>query len=158
MIKTFVFDKIDGYKCGLKNCIPTVTIECEESADGLVFSASCKLYNHTQTQVIENNFDYLYNNFKDLQANELFSELSMLWKNYNNNDCRVGTIEQEKAINYAIDNGYTTPWDILSNINYLKSINLFEVKYNGGVYKYGTGFIYNPIPTADTNLIKSLFD
>ena len=42
--------------------------------------------------------------------------------------------------------------------NYLKSLGLYEVMHEGKPYKYGTGWLYEPIPADDLAKIKNLFE
>lgn len=67
----------------------------------------------------------------------------------------AGTVEQEKAIKEWENKG--NKYDYKSVCEYLKSINLYEVEYNGKPYKYGLAWLYQAIPEKDLKEIKELF-
>ena len=75
----------------------------------------------------------------------------------------AGTVEQEEALDKwrasnssrdNIDGG--TSYDM--DCEYLKSIGLYEVDYNGKPYRYGTAWLKRDIPEEDLNQIKELLE
>lgn len=80
----------------------------------------------------------------------LFKTLYRLWNQYHLNDLHAGTEAQEKALEQWKKEG--NKYEYGKACEYLKSIELYED--NG--YKYGTGWLYMPIPEEDLQLIKSI--
>ena len=83
-------------------------------------------------------------------SDPLFRTLYRLWKRYHLNDMHVGTETQEKAIERWQKEGHR--YDYGEVCEYLKSIGLYED--NG--YRYGSGWLYRPIPEEDLEIIKSI--
>ena len=96
---------------------------------------------------------------------ELFDFLYSMWKKYHLNDMKVGTPEQEAAIEKwresSSEQDYTK-YDYTEVCKYLKSIGLYEVEYHGlefdGMYKYGHSWLYKEIEPEDLEKIKALFE
>ena len=85
--------------------------------------------------------------------------LHTLWKKYHLNDMHAGTYEQEQALEKAVNDGVLTSYganNYKETCDYLKSIGLYEVIYNGKPYKYGTGWLTFDIPKHDLDVIKML--
>jgi len=92
--------------------------------------------------------DELYPFFKN---DEVFKKLYNWWKLYHLNNMHAGTLEQEQAlekVHLLGANKYKQACE------YLKSIGLYEVPYEGETYKYGHGWIYYPIPEQTLQEIK----
>lgn len=82
--------------------------------------------------------------------NPLFKEIHRLWKAYHLNDMHAGTEAQEKAIEKWKKQG--NKYNYTEVCDYLKSIGLYDD--NG--YRYGTSWLYRPIPENDLNIIKAI--
>lgn len=149
--------KIDYYNIGKKNCKVVINITLEdkekycdtEHTPKWCYSCSASVYNHIGTDILIGGqcLDSLVPYFKD---NELFNTLYRLWKNYHLNDLHAGTIAQEKAIDEWKNQG--NKYEYTAVCNYLDSIGLLVD--NG--YRYGTGWLYRPIPKDDLKLIENL--
>ena len=107
--------------------------------------------------------DTINDNCPDIKANPIWQKIYRLWKLYHLNDLHAGTVEQEEALNKwrasnssrdNIDGG--TSYD--KDCEYLKSIGLYEVDYNGKPYRYGTAWLKRDIPEEDLNQIKELLE
>lgn len=133
----------------------TVEIELKEENGRKVFSACGTVYNRKRYEYIMGGqcLDELY---KYIGGNKKFKEIYRLWKLYHLNDMHAGTKEQEKAIEDARKNGIIEGYDYNMIKDYLKSINLYEVEYQGKPYKYGYGWLYEEIPTKDIKIIKKI--
>lgn len=148
MKRVFNFGKI-AYASERK--INEVTLEMEYR-DGR-FSVCGDVWNGRHTDIVCGGqcLDELLSYFKD---NELFMTIYRLWKLYHLNDLHAGTREQEEALRKHFIN--IPAKDYKEHVEYLKSINLYEVPYNGEMYKYGTGWISYDIPKEDVEIIKEL--
>ena len=119
-----------------------VKIEVELTEDN-VFTACCKGQAFDTVNMMGVN-------------NSVFDKIYKFWKLYHLNDTHSGTIEQENALK---DIHYTNGrYDYEEACTYLKFIGLYEVKYNGNMYKYGHGWIKYDIPASDLAEIKSLLN
>ena len=148
MRKVFNFGKI-AYASERK--INEVTLEMEYR-DGR-FCVCGDVWNGRHTDIVCGGqcLDELLPYFKD---NELFMTIYRLWDNYHLNDLHAGTKEQEEAIHEHF--GKHKYIDYNERVEYLKSVNLYEVPYNGEMYKYGSGWISHSIPKEDIEVIKEL--
>ena len=149
MKKTFNFGKVDYLGIGKKNCPVEVEVELDENG---VFTASGMIYNHMKTDC------YCGGQCLDTIAkyvdDKTFNEIYTLWKKWHLNDMHAGTIEQEQALN----NWEEKPkyWSYEQDCEYLKSIGLYEVQYNGEPYRYGTKWIKYDIDKNDLQMIYNL--
>ena len=154
MKKIISFGKIDYYGNGRKMNPVDVEINLKETERGFVFTASGHVWNHIKTdcytcgQCLDTIAEYVHD--------DLFEEIYRIWKLYHLNDMHAGTIEQEKAIDEWKAQG--NRYDYAAVCDYLKSIGLYEVEYNGEPYKYGHAWLYWEIPADDLAKIKALFD
>lgn len=95
--------------------------------------------------------------FPPLLGNERFAFWYKMWKVHHLNDLHAGTKEQEKVLKEAVENGIIPGYGAnyyTESCEYLKSIDLYEVEYDGKPYRYGHGWIYYEIPEEDLNKIK----
>lgn len=152
--KTFDLGKIDYYGRGRKINPVTVKVTLEEKNGKPCFSAMATVYNQTKTDILAGGqcFDSIAKRTHDKQ----FMELYRLWKLYHLNDMHAGTIDQEQAIEGWESKG--NRYDYTSACEYLKSVGLYEVEYNGKPYTYGHGWLCWDIPEDDLKAIKALFD
>ena len=156
MKKTFNLGKIALYGKRKINLV-TLDIELNEKEGKPVFSASAMVWNSKKTDCLMGGqcLDDLYKNFIAIRNNKIFKNVYKFWKLYHLNDMHAGTIEQEKAIKDWENKG--NKYDYTAACEYLKSINLYEVEYNGKPYKYGHAWLYQAIPENDLKEIKALF-
>lgn len=84
----------------------------------------------------------------------LWKTIYRLWHLYHLNGMHAGTPEQEQALKdagmTAWANNYTECCD------YLESIGLLKTMHNGKEYKFGTAWLFHPIPQEDLTLIHNL--
>lgn len=83
--------------------------------------------------------------------NPVMTEIVRLWKLYHLNDMKAGDREQEKAVKEYTKNN---PYNYDKVCEYLESKNLLV--HNG--YKYGSAWLYSPIPADDLEAIKALLE
>lgn len=152
--KTFDFGKIDYYGRGRK--INPVTVEVELTVkDGKpCFSAMGMVYNQSKTDTVAGG--QCLDSIAKRTNNKQFMEIYRLWKLYHLNDMHAGTIEQEQALEDWESKG--NRYDYTSACEYLKSVGLYEVEYNGKPYTYGHAWLYWDIPEDDLKIIQALFD
>ena len=152
--KTFNLGKIDYYGRGRKINPVTVEVALKEKDGKPCFSASATVYNQTKTDILA--CGQCLDSIAKHTKNKQFMELYRLWKLYHLNDMHAGTIEQEKAIEDWESKG--NHYDYTSACDYLKSVGLYEVEYNGKPYKYGHAWLYWDIPEYDLKVIQALFN
>ena len=152
--KTFNLGKIDYYGRGRKINPVTVEVTLKEKDGKPCFSASATVYNQTKTDILA--CGQCLDSIAKRTNNKQFMELYRLWKLYHLNDMHAGTIEQEKAIDDWESKG--NHYDYTSACEYLKSVGLYEVEYNGKPYKYGHAWLYWNIPEYDLKVIQALLD
>jgi len=82
--------------------------------------------------------------------NKTLLRLASIYREYNMNDFYAGTVRQ----NEALKNWYTpeNKFDFDKRDEYLKSIGLYEDKG----YRYGTDWLYKPVPASIVEELKSL--
>lgn len=154
MKRKISFGKIDYLSNGKKTCPVTVDVELKASTNGPVLSIRGWIYNHIRTDIYTGG--QCLDTIAEYITTPLFKEIYRFWKLYHLNDMHAGTPEQEKAVKKwsAKENCY----DYTEICNYLKSINLYEVNYQGKPYKYGHGWLYEPIPENDLTRIKEIIE
>lgn len=147
--KVFEFGKIDYCNRGRKDCPVEVEIclYIDKNKNEEVFTASGSIWNgrHSDVYCCGQCLDEIHEFIKD----KTFLEIYRLWKLYHLNDLHAGTPRQEKAIKEWKENN---KYEYTKACEYLKSINLYED--NG--YKYGHGWLYEPIPKEDLDKIYKL--
>jgi hypothetical protein len=158
-IKTFKFGKIDFNGSGRKNCAVEVTVELNTSKNGKPeFTASGEIWNprHTYCYCAGQCLDTIAKYVK----NPEFKQIYTYWKKYHLNSMHAGTIEQEDALEQWHESlqgpNKIVLFDYKRDCEYLKSIGLYEVEYEGQPYTYGTKWLYKEIPTDDLKGIESL--
>lgn len=87
--------------------------------------------------------------YKYAKVNPTFKKLYRLWKLYHLNSFKAGLPCQEKAVKEYTKNN---PYDYTKVCEYLKAKDLLVV--DG--YRYGSSWIYEPIPQEDLEKIKEL--
>lgn len=125
-----------------------LTIALEDRKAGPVFTASAAVWNKSKTDylIVGQCLDRLV---PHLGGNETFMMVYRLWKAYHLNNMKAGTPKQEAAVKeYLKDHAY----DYGEVCDYLESIDLLE---DDG-YRYGTAWMYEPIPEADLKEIREL--
>lgn len=155
MRKTIEFGEIDYLGNGRENCPVGVEIELRETNKGIELSVRGE---YCRGQCLDEIAQYVHT--------PLFKEIYGYWKKYHLNGMHAGTPEQEKALRDAEAAGvdfsdesykkysWKSPREdrgaaysrYEKQCNYLKSVGLYEVDYEGSPYKYGHSWLYQPIP------------
>ena len=86
----------------------------------------------------------------------LFVAIRRLWKAYHLNDMHAGTAEQEACLAAARSNGELIGGDFDDEVKCLKAKHLYIVKMHGKPYRYGSGWLYRPIPKDDLKIIRRI--
>ena len=154
MKRTITFGKI-AYKSKRKINEVTVELELRETEEGPEFAASCYVWNSRHTdavmcgQCLDNVQPYM-------NGNPLFDEIVKLWKKHHLNGLNPGTPEQMKFIrDHKNEINENDGW-YTKELNLLKKYNMDVVEWQGKPYKYGTGWIYRPIPEPDLSRIEEI--
>lgn len=142
-------------------CPAYAEIELENKSKGPVLSISATVYNKYKTDIIcaGQCLDTIAET--NLGKNAIFQEIYDLWKKYHLNDMHAGTPAQEKALRDAVATGeLSASSNYTEQVAYLKSIRLYvddSVKdAKGEAYRYGHGWLYEPIPVEDIIRIENL--
>lgn len=146
MKKTINFGKIDFCHTGRKINSVDVEIELRGPEDKPVLSICGEVWNmrHADCETAGQCLDELLPFFKN---NEKFVEIHRLWKLYHLNDMHAGDKAQEDYLRDHLEGRY----DYDTACELLKQAGLYE--HDG--YKYGYGWIYEPIPEDDLKIIKA---
>jgi hypothetical protein len=159
MKKTFNFGKV-AHETNKKTNLVTIEMELKYNSRNLpVFSAMGNVWNSKKTDILCGGqcIDSIYDEFSEQLENvSLYKEIMELWQNNHLNDINAGTQEQENAIKEWIKQGNT--YDYNKVCEYLKSIDLYEVKQGELMYKYGSAWIYRDIPEKDLKRIKEIIE
>ena len=133
----------------------TVDIELRETDNGPVFSASGDIWNARHTDIVQGGqcLDSIAE-IPAIRANRRFKAVLRLWRAHHLNDMHAGTEAQENALAaYKAENGLDR-LDYDGECEVLKGMGLYED--NG--YRYGSKWLYRPIPESDLAEIKALID
>ena len=152
MNTTIQFGKIDYYGNGRKTNLVTIELELKNKNGVKTFSASGSIWNDLHSDIVCGG--QCLDEISNYIHTPLFEKIHRLWKLYHLNDMHAGTPEQEKALNDAGLTGYAS--DYTKCCDYLKSINLYEVMLNGKPYKFGCGWLTQPIPEQDLKEIENI--
>ena len=127
--------------------------------DDRYFSACAYIWNSNRSDHLIGGqcLDTINDNCPDIKANPIWQKIYRLWKLYHLNDMHAGTIEQEEALDkWRASSKDNIDRDYHKDCEYLKSIGLYEVEYNGKPYRYCSGWRKRDIPEEDLNQIKEL--
>lgn len=155
MRKTFSFGK---HAVNSERKINEITLEIElreNKENKPVFTASADVWNARHTDIVMGG-QCLDDLMEYIGDNELFREIHGLWKRNHLNGLNAGTKEQMECIATHKDEINEEDGWYTKELNLLKKYNMDVVEYNGKPYKYGTGWIYRPIPDEDLKRIKEL--
>lgn len=153
MKREFNFGKI-AYASKRRTNTVTVRVELKTDEDNRrCFSASGHIWNSTKTDYVV--AGQCLDTIKEYIDNSTFNAIYRLWKQYHLNNIRAGTPEQEKAVSAWLEST-KSHYDYKEVCEYLKSINLYEVEYEGKPYKYGQAWLYHAIPDEDLKEIENL--
>lgn len=149
MDRKISFGKIDYYGEGLRNCQVVVEVKLKKEE---VFLANAYVMEPDGSDCIIGGqcLDEILPYLKD---DKLFVEIYDLWEKYHLNSHNAGTREQMNALKGRSNGSFETYHD---NVKYLKSVNLYEVEYEGEPYLYGHGWIHFDIPKKDLQRIKEI--
>lgn len=171
MKKTFNFGKVNYNGTGKRNLV-TVEVELETKGGEMTtagtktptyveFTACGNIWNQSQTDILCGG--QCLDEIAKFITDPIFIEISKFWKKYHLNGMNAGTPEQEKAIADWKKQG--NKYEYSAVCDYLKSINLYEVKFTGlsigrkyenEPYKYGHAWIINNIDGRDLLRIEHL--
>lgn len=150
MEKILNLGKIDFNNCGRKINEVEITIELKQEKEGETLSICGHVWNSKKTNTICSGqiLDDLQPFFKN---NKLFNKIFYFWKNYHLNDLHAGTEKQEELLKNTVD---------LHDYDYKKSCEILEknnLLFDNG-YKYGSAWLFRPIPKKDLQEIKRIIE
>lgn len=148
MKKKFEFGKIDYYGTGRRINAVDVEIELRETAKGPEFTACGDVWNVRHSDVVSGgqNLDEIAR-FK--AQDPVFSEIYALWKKHHLNSMHAGDEAQEACLDEFFGE---SRYDYDLAVDALKKAGLYE--HNG--YRYGSDWLYRPIPEDDMKKIQAL--
>ena len=159
MKKTFTFGKIAYYSRRKINSVEVIVSLKKDNLDRWCFSAVGDIWNSTHTDIVCGGqiLDDIARFIKD----PTFVKIHRLWKKYHLNDARPGTREQERFLEENFKPIPSTTASIfMQKCSFLKENGLYEVPHPdrpGETYRYGEGWLYNPIPENDLTEMLALF-
>jgi len=149
------FGKVDYLGIDQKTCEVTISMELREKEQGQKVLSICgEIWNHIKSDIYSGgqNLDTIKEFRGQLNNPKLFDRIYRLWKLYHLNDLHAGTQKQERAIKEWELKG--NKYDYTKACEYLQGISLFDD--NG--YKYGHGWLYEPIPEKDLKEIEQIIN
>ena len=156
MQRIFSFGKVDVQHRGKRTNPVTVEVELKDTEMGKEFTASAFVWNdYHKTDVIMGG--QCLDKLSKLIEDDTFQLILDMWRKHHLNTMHAGTAEQEEAIKSAQKSGRLKDHHYKEECDYLKEIGLYEVEYNGEMYRYGTTWLYREIPKEDLDKIESLF-
>lgn len=143
--------KIDYYGHGRKINKVEVELALRQTDKGPVFTACGLIWNGRGTDCLScgQNLDEI----NEYIHSDVFSEIYRLWKLYHLNDLHAGTKKQEEFVNKTFK-------EANESYNYNKACEILEeagLLIDNG-YKYGSGWLYEPIPEDDLKQIEGLIN
>jgi len=160
-----------AYNGKQKRNLVDLEISLKEDKQGRYeFSASGNLWNHLQTDIYYGGqcIDSLAEEFPELLEYYDFSEVRRLWKLYHLNTMNAGTIQQSdyleskagrQAVEAIIEKSLRQvkyPWQAICHYDAsCQALATVGLLVDNG-YKYGTSWLYRPIPENDLAIIKYL--
>lgn len=153
--------KVDGYRNGRRSCEAEVEMRLKELKPGkFEFTACGKVWNVKKTdilmggQCIEQIADMVSEEYKDV-----VDFVKEMWDRYH--FLHAGTPAQEALLKQAVRNGELSSYGVSNyeeTLAYLEKHGLlydkdYEEETEEG-YKYGTGWLYEPIPEYDLKAIE----
>lgn len=115
-----------------------VDIALQKKDNGQIVFTACGNYRWWWGQCLDFMNDYLKWDF-------VWDKVYYLWKNYHLNDCHAGTPRQEEFIEMGIKS-----WELKSH--QYDEVKEFLIKWNmyeDDWYRYGSKWLYRPIPEND---------
>ena len=155
MKKIFKFNVVthDFGKCDM-----SVTMELKNVDTKPVLSITGNLYSHKFKddvmggQCLDHFVDWA-DQLDPINRNT-FNQLYTWWTTYHLNNMHAGTVEQELAL-MKKDPTLTYASNYDKAVEYLESIGMYEVPLGKKTYKYGSDWLYRPIPDAVLNNMLS---
>lgn len=161
MKTTISFGKVDYNERGKRNHPVELELELKNYPDKPIFSVCGNVWLTNKSDIVMGGqcIDSIWKYFSDqLQNPALYKEIMELWEKYHLNDMVPGTPEQEAAVASWIAEGNKHDYDKICE--HLKSVGLYEVpiEKDGYIlpYKYGSAWLYNPIPEQDLQRIVTI--
>lgn len=155
------FGKIDYYNIGRKINAVSINFGFNVMSDGTYcFSVSGNIWNLKRTDIVYGGQCLDTEELDELaKEHKSFATIRELWSKYHLNYLHAGTKEQEEALAMAYEKGILREYsDFDEKCEYLKNIDLYEVEYKGSPYRYGSGWLYSPIPDDVLEQINLILD
>lgn len=157
--KTFGFGKVDYWGHGRKDCQAEAEVELRDTENGPELSVSGTVWNPRRTdsymggQCLDSMAE-----LPELKRDATFKEIHRLWKLYHLNGMHAGTPAQEEFVDAHFSKS-GKPYDYVEACEALEEAGLLTdagLIRNGKPYRYGTAWLYQPIPEGDLKKIRAL--
>lgn len=159
--------KVDGYETGKRNCAAEIEMNLKECKPGkLEFTASGNVWNPKETDIIMGGqcIDTIVR-MVSKEYKEKAEFIKEMWSRYHLNGMHAGTPAQEALLKQAVRNGELSSYganNYEETLSYLEKHGLLydkscEGKTEAG-YKYGSGWLYEPIPEYDLKAIEEFME
>ena len=151
MKKKFYVGAYDVEGKGRKGNRFYIEVELRENEDGKPVFSACGTSTYSNGRGFMMGGQCLDTMAEYAMVNPTFKKIYRLWKLHHLNDMNAGDEEQTKAVKeYTKNHRY----DYDKVCEYLESKNLLV--HNG--YRYGSAWLYRPIPADDLAVIKALLE
>lgn len=147
MKKTIRFGKIDYNGTGRKVNAVDVEIELRDTKNGPEFTACGNVWNSRHTDVVM--AGQCLDDLAGYVKNPTFAKILGLWKRNHLNSKHAGDLEQEALLKEAFAG---KRYDYDEAVRILKEAGIYE--HDG--YRYGSGWVYEPISDDDMKEIQAL--
>lgn len=159
--------KVDGYGNGEKNCAMEIEMNLKEYKPGkLEFTASGQVWNLQKTDILMGG--QCIDTLAEIVSKDYKEEMDFvkeMWDRYHLNGMHAGTPAQEALLKQAVKNGELDSYganNYEETLSYLEKHGLLydkscEGKTEAG-YKYGSGWLYEPIPEYDLKAIEEFME
>lgn len=161
MKRIISFGKVDYNENGRRNHPVELEIRLKNYPERPVFTVCCNVWQTNRNDIVMGGqcLNSVWEYYSEQLTNaELYKEIMDLWEKYHLNDMNAGTPEQEAAIKVWEAEG--NKYDYTAVCEYLKSIGLYEItiEKDGYIlpYKYGSAWLYRPIPEQDLQRIITI--
>lgn len=159
--------KVDGYENGRRSCPAEIEINLKEYKPGKIeFTASGSVWNFKKTDILMGG--QCIDTLAGMVSKEYKEEANFvkeMWDRYHLNGMHAGTPAQESLLKQAVKNGELASYganNYKETLSYLEKNGLLYDKSCEGKteegYKYGSGWLYEPIPDYDLKAIEEFME
>ena len=152
---TFTIGKLsrNGDKRAPRNCEARLTITLKDTPNGPEFSATGEVWNHLKTDIVMCG-QCVAEIAKHFSRDPIAQTIKRLHAAHHLNDMNAGTPAQNEALRECTSRDYAERCDFLA----ARGLNPDPNGPDGKPYRYGSAWLYAPIPADDLATINDLLD